>query len=241
MLRCTCVRAPSLRTLTGKPLPTLQQIPSTPTLPPLNASRTTHKSVKCLATTHLVTTLEPARWSATPGYLASNTGRRNHMGRNLQQHPITPTHSPALIRTIHNSAKCLTTNHLASTPEPRADRDTCKPAGAMARNLQQNPIITQACDASLLHFATHEWNQYVLSALSSCGRRRSPPGVRWRSRVFTVARQDEQPSPGRDPLFPHSRRQPLTLSSTVSKTAMTRRHDHNLLPPPSHHQTASKA
>ena len=71
---------------------------------------------------------------------------------NLQQHPSTPTHSPAHIHTIHNSAKCLTTNHLASTPEPaRAVHDTCKSAGVMRRNLQQSLIITQAHDAALLH------------------------------------------------------------------------------------------
>ena len=186
MLRCICVRAPSLRTLTGAPLPTLQQIPNTPTRPPLHASRTTHRSAKCLATANLVTRTEPVRvdycaWEpfiqqreaqhmghnlqqrpitpthppeplclATHAFNCSHTIRTqcyadvwaqaitpgcalasfdcSNMGRDLQQHPITPTHSPALIRTIHNSAKCLTTNHLASTPEPARARhlQTCR-------------------------------------------------------------------------------------------------------------------
>jgi len=95
MLRCICVHAPSLCTLTGAPLPTLQQIPNPPTRPPLHASCTTQRSAKCLATANLVTRTEPVRvdYCAWEPFIQQREAQ--HMGHNLQQRPITPTHPPA--------------------------------------------------------------------------------------------------------------------------------------------------
>ena len=94
MLRCICVRAPSLCTLTGAPLLTLQQIPNPPTRPPLHASRTTQRSAKCLATANMVTRTESVHVDCCARGPFIQQRETQHMGRSVQQRPITPTDSP---------------------------------------------------------------------------------------------------------------------------------------------------
>jgi hypothetical protein len=118
------------------------------------------------------------------------------MGRSLQQRPITPTHPP------HHCALPL----MRSTAPTHYVRSAMPPCGRRRSppGVRWRPSIVPTWDATCNSTPSHQLTpphhcalplmrstaptHYVLSAMPPCGRRRSPPGVRWRPRLIQVAR-----------------------------------------------------
>jgi hypothetical protein len=166
-------------------------------------------------------------WTAAPGNLSSNKGRRNHMGRSLQQRPITPPHPPAPLCLATHALNCshtLRTQCYASvwaqaiTPGCALASFDCS---NMGRDLQQHPITPTHPPAPLC-FATHALNcSHTLrtQCYASVWAQAITPGSALASSTDPGGKtgQDKTHHQAASPPFPHTHRQPLNHYSPVSK------------------------